>query len=94
MDGFKNHFGADGKPLDQSYLECGIPEDLKASIREFVFEDSPSRRELLVYGLISDINSAERCDEISHACAQYLRHKYLRYDWFAEDWFTEVRRNG
>ena len=23
-----------GKPLDRSYLECGLPDDLQASIRE------------------------------------------------------------
>ena len=23
-----------GKPLDQSYLECGLPDDLQASIQE------------------------------------------------------------
>lgn len=76
-----------GKPLDQSYLECGLPDDLRASIQEmqksWAIIDSGSRDphwDIYWCNLNADINSAEVERIISPERAWYLREKYLRME--------------
>ena len=76
-----------GKPLDQSYLERGLPDDLQASIQEmqksWAIIDSGSRDpHWYSYwcNLNADINSAEVERIISPEQAWYLREKYLRME--------------
>lgn len=95
MSAWKTAFDECGKPVDRSYLKCGLPDDLRESIDKYIHADTPTLRELLSYELTSDINSAQRCEEISGACAQYLRERYLsRRDYFSGDWFGEEKGNG
>lgn len=75
-----NNLKNNGKPKDDSYLEYGIPKDLKASIEELKQAPNASLRSLLREELYGDINMALHCDEISDECAKYLRRKYLVYD--------------
>ena len=77
----------DGKPMDQSYLECGLPDDLQASIQEmqksWAIIDSGSRDphwDIHWCNLNADINSAEVERIISPEQAWYLREKYLRME--------------
>lgn len=74
--------GSDGRPLDRSYLERGLPpylrediEHLKAGIAE-----NCSFLDCLYDEVIGSINSAFWDDEISKEQAQYLRKKYLGED--------------
>ena len=76
-----------GKPLDQTYLECGLPDDLQASIQEmqksWAIIDSGSRDphwDIYWCNLNADINSAEVERIISPEQAWYLREKYLRME--------------
>ena len=76
-----------GKPLHQSYLECGLPDDLQASIQEmqksWAIIDSGSRDphwDIYWCNLNADINSAEVERIISPEQAWYLREKYLRME--------------
>ena len=64
-----------GKPLDQSYLECGLPDDLQASIQEM-----QKSWDIYWCNLNADINSAEVERIISPEQAWYLREKYLRME--------------
>ena len=76
-----------GKPLDQSYLECGLPDDLQTSIQEmqksWAIIDGGSRDphwDIYWCNLNADINSAEVERIISPEQAWYLREKYLRME--------------
>ena len=73
--------------MDQSYLECGLPDDLQASIQEmqksWAIIDSGSRDphwDIYWCNLNTDINSAEVERIISPEQAWYLREKYLRME--------------
>lgn len=74
-----------GKPLDQSYLECGLPEDLHKSIlrmeESWNIIDSgrqDNHWDLWWCDLNALINSYEVEQVISSEQAWYLRGKYLR----------------
>lgn len=76
-----------GKPIDKSYLECGLNKSIVNSIRQM--EDSwkiidnggkDIHWDLNWCELMADINSAEADGEISKEQAQYLRRKYLRME--------------
>ena len=76
-----------GKPLDPSYLECGLPDDLRASINEMqkswaVVDHGGKDLHWDIYwcNLNADINSAEVEHIISPEQAWYLREKYLRME--------------
>ena len=72
-----------GKPLDRSYLECGLPDDLQASIREmqksWTLIDN-GEKDLYWCDLNALINSYEVDQVISSEQAWYLREKYLRME--------------
>lgn len=74
-----NNTNNNGKPVDDSYLEYGLPDDLKESIENLQKADTDSLRGLLMEELYGDINMSLHCDEISDECAKYLRKKYLRF---------------
>ena len=74
-----------GKPLDQSYLECGLPEDLHESIlrmeESWNIIDSgrqDNHWDLWWCDLNALINSYEVEQVILSEQAWYLREKYLR----------------
>lgn len=74
----------DGRPLDKSYLECGLPEWLQESIDAMKEAwDKLDRGEEYLHwdidfcNLQSDINVAEVENIISSEQAWYLRGKYL-----------------
>ena len=76
-----------GKPADDSYLECGLPDFLKESIQvmQETWRKLDSGEEYLRWdcdycNLQSDINSAEVNQMISAEQAWYLREKYLRME--------------
>ena len=76
-----------GKPLDRSYLECGLPDDLQASIREmqksWTIIDNREKDlhwDLYWCDLNALINSYEVDQVISSEQAWYLREKYLRME--------------
>ena len=76
-----------GLPLDQSYLECGLPNDLRASIAEMqqswaTLDSGKQDLHWDIYwcNLNADINSAEVEQIISPEQAWYLRKKYLRME--------------
>lgn len=68
---------AHGEPLDKSYLEAGLPEDLRESIDLLNQNTNPLRTDLYQDNLYADINQAVIAQEISNQCADYLRNKYL-----------------
>ena len=74
-----------GLPLDETYLEKGLPPYLSKSIEEmeksWAIEDAGGRDNLwdcTWCNLNADINAAEVEHEISSRQAWYLRRKYLR----------------
>lgn len=76
-----------GKPLDRSYLECGLPDDLQASIREMqkswtIIDNGEKYLHWDLYwcDLNALINSYEVDQVISSEQAWYLREKYLRME--------------
>ena len=76
-----------GKPLDRSYLECGLPDDLQASIREMQkswtiidYGEKDLHWDLYWCDLNALINSYEVDQVISSEQAWYLREKYLRME--------------
>ncbi|MCI9440393.1 MAG: helix-turn-helix transcriptional regulator [Ruminococcus sp.] len=76
-----------GRPKDNSYLECGLPDFLQSSIRamEDAWRKLDSGIEYLRWdcdycSLQSDINSAEVNQLISSEQAWFLREKYLRME--------------
>ena len=76
-----------GKPLDRSYLECGVPDDLQASIREMqkswtIIDNGEKDLHWDLYwcDLNALINSYEVDQVISSEQAWYLREKYLRME--------------
>ncbi len=76
-----------GLPADKSYLECGLPAYLKASIEKMKAAWSRlDQGEKYSYWdcdyceLQSDINTAEVCGLISEDQAWYLRETYLRME--------------
>ena len=76
-----------GRPRDESYLECGLPESLQKSIeamkKSWAIEDSGGRDlhwDLIWCELNSDINFAETDGLITSEQAWYLRKKYLRME--------------
>ena len=80
-------YSKDGKPVDKSYLECGLPQWLQESIdaMEAAWEKREKDEEYLHWDihfceLQSDINVAEVENIISSEQARHLREKYLRYD--------------
>lgn len=74
---------SDGLPEDKSYLECGLPDFLKKSIKqmEIAWEKKAkgvySKWDMDFCELQSDINVAEVEQLISSDQAWYLREKYL-----------------
>ena len=77
-------YNENGKPADNSYLECNLPTFLNASISAFkeALEKHNSGNSLSLLDcyyceLQSDINSAEVNNIISSEQAWYLREKYL-----------------
>lgn len=76
--------GADGKPLDKSYLEIGVPEWLRMSADAMAaawerLDEDPFTWERSYYDVCGDINSAEVNGLISSEQAWYFREKYLHY---------------
>lgn len=76
-----------GLPVDNSYLECGLPDYLSESIRSMTeaWRKLDSGQEYLRWdcdycNLQTDINSAEVNQAISTEQAWYLREKYLRLE--------------
>lgn len=76
-----------GRPKDDSYLECGLPDFLQDSIHAMqeAWKKLDSGIEYLRWdcdycSLQSDINSAEVNQLISSEQAWYLREKYLRME--------------
>ena len=76
-----------GRPKDESYLECGLPETLQKSIdamqKSWAIEDRGGRDlhwDLIWCELNSDINFAETDGLITSEQAWYLRKKYLRME--------------
>lgn len=74
-----------GLPKDLSYLECGLPEYLKGSIKKMkeAWRLIDSGEDYLHWDcdfceLQSDINTAEMSRIISEDQAWYLRETYLR----------------
>ena len=74
-----------GKPLDKTYLECGLTpfleESLQAMKRSWAIEDSGQRDnhwDIYWCDLNADINCAEVDRLISSEQVWYLREKYLR----------------
>ncbi len=77
-------YDINGKPVDNSYLECGLPAFLMDSLS--TFKDAIEKQQSgVIVTLIdcyycelqSDINSAEINNIISSEQAWYLRGKYL-----------------
>ena len=66
-----------GKPLDRSYLQAGLPDDLQQSIENLENVTNWLHVDLLQDELYADINAAFISKEISTECADYLRDKYL-----------------
>lgn len=73
-----------GKPVDKSYLECGLPPYLQESLNKMKECNAKLERgEAYSYWdcdfmeLQSDINCAEVDGDISEEQAWYLREKYL-----------------
>jgi plasmid maintenance system antidote protein VapI len=76
-----------GLPKDKSYLECGLPQFLQASIEmmKTAWEKLDSGEKYIHWdgdycSLQSDINIAEVNQIISEEQAWYLREKYLRME--------------
>lgn len=76
-----------GRPVDRSYLECGLPqylqESLEAMKRCWAVLDSGGedlRWDCRYCELQADINSAEVDGLISSEQAWYLREEYLRIE--------------
>lgn len=76
-----------GRPADNSYLECGLPDFLRESIQAMreAWQKLDDGQEYLRWdcdycNLQSDINSAEVNQIISEEQAWYLREKYLRME--------------
>ena len=76
-----------GKPVDDSYLECGLPGFLQESVQTMIeaWKKLDAGQEYLRWdcdycSLQSDINSAEVNLLISTEQAWYLREKYLRME--------------
>jgi len=76
-----------GRPADNSYLECGLPDFLRESIQAMkeAWRKLDAGQEYLRWdcdycNLQSDINSAEVNQIISEEQAWYLREKYLRME--------------
>lgn len=74
-------------PSDKEYLEIGLPEYLKESIKNMEKSWSILDNDEIDYhwdatwcSLNSDINVAEVEQDISHRQADYLRKKYLRME--------------
>lgn len=74
-----------GLPVDQRYLECGLPPYLQLSLenmkKSWAIEDSGQKDkhwDLYWCELNADINSAEVDRVISAEQARYLRKTYLR----------------
>lgn len=74
-----------GLPIDNAYLECGLPEYLQESLRQMkeAWEKVDGGEDYLHWdcdfcNLQSDINSAEVEGMINSQQAWYLREKYLR----------------
>ena len=74
-----------GLPVDEAYLECGLPVYLQQSLEQmkksWEIEDSGEKDwhwDIYWCELNADINSAEVDQEITHEQAAYLRKKYLR----------------
>lgn len=76
-----------GRPTDDSYLECGLPDFLWESIQtmEEAWKKLDAGQEYLRWdcdycNLQSDINNAQVNQIISEEQAWYLRKKYLRME--------------
>ncbi len=76
-----------GLPYDKSYLECGLPDFLQASVNgmRIAWERIDRGEKYLRWDcdyctLQSDINNAEVNQLISEKQAWYLREKYLRME--------------
>ncbi len=77
-------YDINGKPVDNSYLECGLPAFLMDSLSNFKAAIEKQQSGVIVSlidcyycELQSDINSAEINNMISSEQAWYLRGKYL-----------------
>lgn len=80
-------FNEHGRPADNSYLECGLPEFLRESIAAMkdAWQKLDNGIEYLRWdcdycNLQTDINNAEVNQIISTEQAWYLREKYLRME--------------
>jgi len=76
-----------GRPADDSYLECGLPDFLRESVQAMkeAWKKLDAGQEYLRWdcdycNLQSDINSAQVNQIISEEQAWYLREKYLRME--------------
>lgn len=76
-----------GRPKDDSYLECGLPDflqnDIVAMEKSWAVEDSGERDlhwDIVWCELNADINAAETESLITSEQAWYLRKKYLRME--------------
>ena len=77
-------YDINGKPVDNSYLECNLPEFLASSLSVYkdALEKSQNGKQVSLMDcyyceLQSDINSAEVNNIISSEQAWFLREKYL-----------------
>lgn len=79
--------GFDGKPVDKSYLECGLPECiielLEPMQRSWARRDAGKldmNWDCIFCDLQTEINCAEVGGRIDSEQAWYLRSKYLRLE--------------
>lgn len=87
LSGTSEYHPETGRPLDESYLECGLPPYLQISLEHMKksWEIIDSGEDDLHWDLYwcelnADINSAEVDRVISTEQAQYLRKQYLRME--------------
>ena len=74
--------GEDGKPLDKSYLEVGLPKGVTTDIQNYLEAERIHDSCLDCYWceLYGTINSFQVADLITKEQADYLRKKYLHMD--------------
>ena len=97
MDIIPEYSAETGLPMDESYLEKGLPAYLEKSLTamkaSWAIEDNGGTDlhwDCYWCELNADINSAEVDELISHKQADYLRRQYLR---FSGDVLKSFRRN-
>ena len=74
--------GEDGKPIDKSYLEVGLPRGVQKDIDDFLGAEKTHDSCLDCYWceLYGTINSFQVAELITKEQADYLRRKYLKME--------------